>query len=248
MIFNMVGSGGTKLNFEVTAYATEEELLAATPSNNTVGVITDTAITSWVFSPFEPAEPTEGMVWFELSTKGDVFFEALKKNSIVLCPKVCKQYVNGTYVVRSAHFYNDSNWTQFAHQYFYLYNEGDTCDEITGGWTVSAIKDDHLYIWWDRDDNEVPADTTNNIPTSKYNNIYIEYEVVNVMESGNGSFQWCLLNPEDREMKFGQVLTNGKVSDGRQTLEVDISDVNEDYRLRLRGWYHATKVYRVWLV
>ena len=62
MIFNVTGGGGAALNFKVLAYATEEVLLAATSVENTIGIITETPITSWIFSATEPSPAAAGMV------------------------------------------------------------------------------------------------------------------------------------------------------------------------------------------
>ena len=82
------GGGGAALNFKVLAYATEEALLTATPANNTIGIITETPITSWIFSATEPSPAEAGMVWITVNTYSSVKFNALKKNGIQVYPIV----------------------------------------------------------------------------------------------------------------------------------------------------------------
>ena len=111
MIINMTGGGGgAALNFDVKAYATEEALLAAVPKENTIGVITQTAITSWAFSATEPAEPVAGMVWISTGNSSGVAFNALKKNAIQVYPLSAKQYVDGAWVDVTAYSYQGGEW------------------------------------------------------------------------------------------------------------------------------------------
>jgi hypothetical protein len=107
------GGGGTSLNFDVKAYATEEVLLAATPKENTIGIIPTTPITSWIFSATEPAEPVEGMVWLETGISSDVEFNALKKNGIQVYPASAKQYIGGEWVDVTAFSYQNEEWVEW---------------------------------------------------------------------------------------------------------------------------------------
>ena len=50
------GGASSPLNFKIVAYATEEELVAAQPKENTIGVITTTPINGWVFDSEDPYE------------------------------------------------------------------------------------------------------------------------------------------------------------------------------------------------
>ena len=115
------GGGGASLNFDVKAYATEEALLAAVPKENTIGVITQTAITSWAFSATEPAEPVAGMVWISTGNSSGVAFNALKKNAIQVYPLSAKQYVDGAWVDVIAMSYQGGEWVGWI---TYLYNYG----------------------------------------------------------------------------------------------------------------------------
>ena len=132
MIFNTV-SGGAPLNFNVLAYETEEKLKADSQMENTIGVVTATDISSWVFSPEEPAEPSEGMVWFFNGTNSSVEFDALKnKNAIQLYPVSAQQYVSGAWVNVVAMSYRDGAWVNLWNGE--LYTPGNEFKMITGGW------------------------------------------------------------------------------------------------------------------
>ena len=105
--------GGASLNFDVKAYATEEALLAAVPAENTIGVITQTAMTSWAFSATEPAEPVAGMVLISTGNSSGVAFNALKKNAIQVYPLSAKQYVDGAWVDVTAMSYQGGEWVEW---------------------------------------------------------------------------------------------------------------------------------------
>ena len=131
-------SGGGSLNFSVKTYTTEEALLADTPRENTVGVVTNTAVPKWSFSASEPSAPEEGEIWFSLGTESDAAFNALKKNILSVYPKRCRQYLSGAWTNVSAYIYKSGVWVQFSKTATYLYYEGDECADLTGGWTAKT--------------------------------------------------------------------------------------------------------------
>ena len=136
MIFNTSG-GGAGLNFKIIPYATEVDLLAAKPSNNTIGVVTEHDITSWIFSLAQPTESSEGMLWVKTINDSSVGFNALKKNGLFVYPNSAMQYVDGAWKSVSAQSYINGVWVPWR---VYVYNNGDTCDLTTGGWTGYAKK------------------------------------------------------------------------------------------------------------
>lgn len=136
MIFNMVGGGGS-LNFKVTAYASEAALLAATATANTIGVITTTAITSYVFSSDEPSSPTDGMVWVTTGTSSSIEFNALKNNCLQVYPIRAKQYISGAWVDVSCMSYQGGSWTKWWSGE--LYDAGNEYDDYTGGFISAEI-------------------------------------------------------------------------------------------------------------
>lgn len=130
------GSGGTSLNFDVKSYGSEEALLAAVPKENTIGIITTTPITSWIFSATEPGTPANGMVWIYTGMESPIEFNALKKNGVQVYPISARQYVSGAWVDVTAKSYQNGAWADWAIEPQYLYNNGDECTDITGGWVV----------------------------------------------------------------------------------------------------------------
>ena len=113
------GGGGTPLNFKIVAYATEEELLAAQPKENTIGVITDVPITGYKFSSTEPENMNEGEVWIKTSDNGSVVFDIVE--GVKLCTILSKQYINGVLINVTAMIYQNGIWVELA---TYLFNYG----------------------------------------------------------------------------------------------------------------------------
>ena len=127
MIINMTSNGGVGLNFKVVQYATTP---TGTAAENTIGVVTDTAITGWVMSAEQPVG-VEGMVWILLGTSSTAAFNADKKNVLNVYPLLASQYVGGEWITVPAVSYLDGAWVEWL---MYLYKEGDECTTVTGGW------------------------------------------------------------------------------------------------------------------
>lgn len=134
MIFNMTG-GGAGLNFKVVAYETAELLLADTPKENTIGVVTDADFTNWVFSATEPDEPVDNMLWFILGHGGVCEVDTLKKDDrILLHPIGAMLYTNGQFERLNAYLYQNE-WVKFSFKRITLFSNGDQATDITGGWS-----------------------------------------------------------------------------------------------------------------
>ena len=130
---NVGGGGG--LNFSVKAYASESSL-PASASENTIAVITETAITGWVADVKEPESPTDGIVWIKVGTESEVPFNALRRNVIAIYPVSVLQYTNGEFANMNAFIYQNGAWVQFSEivTELYLYYSGEQYTGVTGGW------------------------------------------------------------------------------------------------------------------
>lgn len=131
-------SGGTDpLNFYVKTYPSEVELKADKPKENTIGVITTTTMTSWVFSATEPKEPEVGMVWISVGNESSVEFNALKKDTLQVYPNTTKQYVNGAFAGVVSFTYQNGEWVDWAVYILNLINSFTTKRESgTGSITI----------------------------------------------------------------------------------------------------------------
>lgn len=127
------GGGGGGLNFKVVGGSAQP----GNPKENTIWVNTDTEITGWAFSATEPDSPVEGMVWFFTQKNSPVSMNALRKNSIMVYPTAAYQYVSGVWVSKTAMSYIGGQWLDFV---LYLYDTGDECIDVTGGWVSKAMR------------------------------------------------------------------------------------------------------------
>lgn len=125
--FNAGGAGGG-LNFKVVGGIEEP----ASPSDNTIWVVTDTPISGYAFSATEPAEPVEGMVWISVGTSSPVAFNALKKDSLQVYPISAKQHLSGAWEAVTAKSYQNGAWVAWWNGELYM--EGKWFTVNTGKW------------------------------------------------------------------------------------------------------------------
>lgn len=258
MIFNMSGGGGgASLNFKIVSYATEEALLAATPAENTIGVITEREIASWTFSPSEPAEPVEGMLWIVTGTSGAVEFNALKKNSIPIRIISAKQYVSDEWNFIIAYIYKSNQWIQFSNESFVIYESGTQNVQL-----ATFATEDHGYSasasdLVNRGSVEFgPSNMSMTIPGSTQSGSSCQFigtqAPVDVSEYSKLVVELSNLYVNDRESKNHFIVTAspeksypGTVagsasqtiysSDGVRTVEVDISAMSGNAYIVLTG-------------
>lgn len=83
-----------------------------------------------------------GAVWFSTGLSSPREFNALKKNCICIYPIYAKQWINGSWVRVTAMSYQSGEWREWI---TYLYNKGDQCTDITGGWK-GQIKENYTGV------------------------------------------------------------------------------------------------------
>lgn len=125
-------SAGAALNFEIVGGTTQPN----NPKENTIWVNTDTEITSWIISVKIPSNPIEGMIWILNGSSGAEGFNACEDTSIVVQVACAKQYIGGNWTAKQALIYQNGTWVAFTP---YLYDKGDKCIPVTGGWMCTAI-------------------------------------------------------------------------------------------------------------
>lgn len=174
---NLGGSGG--LNFEVKAFASADAL-PQSARENTIAVVTDTPISSWVMSAEQPTG-AEGMVWIEVAAASDVAFYADKKQQVKLYPKSVKQYVSGAWTNMDAYVYQGGAWVEFSSTWNgELYVYGDQWETITGGWIIDGQTQAANTVTFQDQDIMIAAranyrsvvSTANKIDTTGYNTLY----------------------------------------------------------------------------
>lgn len=233
MIFNMSGSGGgAGLNFKVVGNPQP-----ASASENTIWIDTDTEITSWIFSATEPDTPSEGMVWIATDKSSDMAFNALKKNAVMVYPLSAKQYVGGAWVDVEAKCYQNAEWMELKSD-FLIFDNGNTFDDITGGWEISGVFDEGCLRIYSAS-NVRAAVAKNKINVTDYKTMFIT-----VKKTGTAG-----------NIKFGLANTLSTTSDGNYivkkevqpaaagTYELDISGMTGDYYITVTGYNTYSDAY-----
>ncbi|MEA4912183.1 MAG: hypothetical protein VB092_06205 [Oscillospiraceae bacterium] len=136
-------SGGAGMNLAFKAYATEAAMSVDTPAENTIGIVTTTAIGKVAIKATQPttisgAAVAEGDVWILNGAGSSGAAQISKKNGVeVWCyPLFCKQYISGAWAVKTAKSYIDGAWVTPV---LYLYKDGDKCVAATGGYNFSGL-------------------------------------------------------------------------------------------------------------
>ena len=128
--------GGGGLNLKVVGGTTKP----TNPRENTIWVSTTTAITGYVLSPTQPETGTEGLVWLKTADTG-VEINVGRKNAVLLHLASGMLYTGGKWASVDAWAYINSAWKQFSIAFDgRLYDNGDQCTDITGGWGITGYK------------------------------------------------------------------------------------------------------------
>ena len=99
--------------------------------DNTVWIDTTTPINGYAFSAEEPASPAEGMVWFQTGLDASAPINLDRKNTVMLYPVDCMQYISGAWVYKTAQTYIGGEWLTWWQGELYV--GGDTFNSTTGG-------------------------------------------------------------------------------------------------------------------
>lgn len=224
MIFNMVGGGGAGLNLKVVGGTTQP----VAPVENTIWVNTDVTINSYAFSTDEPTNPVEGMVWFQTGLDAPAPINIDKKNTVMLYPTGCKQYISGAWVDKTAKTYINGAWVDW---YVYLLKLGWQ-DAALGGWNIfgnygsATFGSTGLVLTHQYESGKLLANKSI-LDVSNYSKLCFVVEITDYTSYAAGlhvgiasSNQW---NASDFLAK--QTINQA----GTFTLEVDISSVNNGY-------------------
>lgn len=252
--------GGSDLNFKVIAVASESAL-PSTAAENTIAVITTSPITSYVFSSTAPTSPTEGMVWFTTGAASAVGFNAIKKNGLWVYPTGCQQYVSGAWVSKTAKTYRDGAWALWK---LYLYNAGDECTDITGGWTADGynipsghggsrnplIKEANRFVSNGAPSTMSMLGTALPIDTTGFSRLNVAANVTGTVNAGTTNATFFLLGVYSKSsFPAGDVSINNNGL-GIQTMSIDISAVNTSLYVFVMFGYselYTGYVTQVWL-
>lgn len=248
MIYVLSG-GGASLNYKVVGDTTAP----SSPQENTIWVNTSVAITSYVFSAKVPTSPTEGMVWFPSGSTSKAPFNALKKNGLWVFPVACQQYVSNEWVYRTTKTWQGGQWIDWE---MYLYNAGNQCTDVTGGWISSGatgnvtFNDTDIYIKSTSAYENGQVSTVNKIDLTNFSSLKVTITVSNVKDI-DGNVKAFTKN------EAGASVTAATVNLSHTALEtttnLDVSGLNGEYFIGITatgtessyymaGKFHVTKV------
>lgn len=115
----LYGNGSAGAGLTIVSGLTEP----VKPKENMIWVKSDKAGKKYVFAEDAPEAPAEGLIWF--SATGD---------GIITQANV---YGDGVWNRVDAYMYLSGAWVHIASAVVYLYNKGDTCDAVSGGWEAA---------------------------------------------------------------------------------------------------------------
>lgn len=156
------GGDGFNLNLSFKNYASSSALLADTPKENTIGIVSTVAVSRWRFTSVTKPGATSpaGYVYLIASLDGDnrssttiPTFDPINKNNnmILLKPTGCLQLVNGSWEKMTAYIYKKNTWVQFSEiiTELYLYDSGEQYTSVTGGWKATddyTLKETYINL------------------------------------------------------------------------------------------------------
>lgn len=236
--------GGAGLNLKVIGGTTQP----TSPAENTVWVNTSTSITSWVFSAEAPASPTEGMVWIKTGGGSKAPMNIDRKNTVMLYPVACKQYVSGAWADKTAKSCLNGAWTEWVE---FVVDGSYHGEELTGGWTKYdngrfEYVDDGIYIAAGND-----AITNNSFDLSKYSRLCFDVTLTqnntNLIVGVACDTSWSASTWIASTTWLGD--WSGPVEDttGDKTLIVNIADVDEGY-LKITSSGVVGTIKRIYLI
>ena len=240
---------GHELNFTVVGGTTEPE----NPTENTIWVNTDQAITGWVFSHNLPASPFEGMVWIVNGVSGVHEFDAVTDVSLRVQVESVKQYIGGAWVVKTTEVYQNGVWNETI---LNLYKYGNEYVSTTGGWdkTNSANKyNTYMEIAQATSDGYVYSNmhTKNKVDLTRYTVLNVRMKTA---KTSSHEFKTQIAVSSSPSTCTGgsqsgvatRTQPNNRTSEFVATLNIE--NVTGSYYVALGGGYLNTMyVYEVWL-
>jgi hypothetical protein len=232
--FKHGGGGGSDLNFRVICGEKP-----ASVKENTFWIDTE-AIPGWQFSAYEPVEAPDGTVWIETADDADIGVNVLQKNVLMVHPVAAWKNVAGVYQPVAAEVFTGGAWVSFSTAAVYLYINGDTCDELTGG-----------YVGWNISGGQIPSavygessmvisapktnsagtyrkatwTTSDKIDLSKVSEIVFEGAVEGI---GIGTASLSVWSDRGATLDANRV-ANEALQNGSNSVSVDVSGLNGSY-------------------
>lgn len=225
MILNMAGGAG--LNFSVRQYTATPTGSAA---ENTIGIVTSTAISDYALSATAPANPASGMVWIQTGVVGAYPFSASAAHTIMVYPIVAKQYISGAWVTVQAYTYQGGSWRQW---YTYYFAEGtgvlvSFTGLATAGSSADFSRSDYiLLIGQNSTYSTIGMRTTSAVNISQYSQIVFDV----LMTSDSNGTLYCGVDQNQIGGYEVPTVNASPTKGSRQLVSVDVSGLNGNYYL-----------------
>ena len=219
-------TGGVELNFEVVGGTSSPN----SPKANTIWVNTSTTISKWAFSSEQPSSPSEGMVWIKVGEGSEYAFNALKENSIQLCPLAVYQYASGSWVERSTKIYQGSKWVDLL-MTIIIFDNGD--QGSSGGFykigSGSLNVSDTIVVNSPNQSGETYFFTNNTVNLTPFSKITFIFKVQYFWDSGElNAFMGVSKDRNGLEKSVG--LREGVDGENEQETKIlDVSTLSGDY-------------------
>ena len=125
-------STGAELDYAVVCAAERP----SAPVKNTLWVQNGADTSDVYFSLTAPGTPASNTLWIEQGAQSQVPFEPIKNGGITVYPRRAKQYdaSSSAWTLHRAELYNGTEWADLC---IPIYNHGDECTALSGGWAVS---------------------------------------------------------------------------------------------------------------
>lgn len=252
------GGGADSLNFIVRAYASAD-LLPEKAGENTIAVITETPMSSYVVSAEKPENLTAGMVWIRTANTSYDAFSITKKNPIYIYPDGCFQYDGEAWAIRTVYIRLDGEWVEWWNGQLYI--TGDEWKRVTKNWnslalvpssgasntTVMMLYKESTYLWSDVRENTgsgAKARSTtvycvNKIDLTKFSKLTFEGKFIRAGTTANGIVAACWENLMDCNYYTQNMAAYTKQTTASETLiEVDVSEVEGEHQVGI-GLYNS---------
>lgn len=251
---NAGGTGGFGLNLKIVNGTT----MPSNPRENTVWVNTTTRITSYAFSYTQPETVSEGLLWLKISNLDTgVEVDVGKKNAVKLNLTYGALYTNSEWKNVECFVFYNGEWTQFSFLRTYLYNAGNQCEALTGGWAItnhnnatSKLMDTYIQISNNgSSENSISnTHTLSKVDLSGYSKLCAQVDITEMLGTKGASYIKFGLG-SDLKLSGGNFTAstevNTKPDNGTTIMSVDISSAKSNYVIFYTR-YITAKISAVW--
>lgn len=227
----------------------------ASARHNAIWVNTDSVVTNYVVLPHKPESPSTGTLFISTTGSGiEMFID--KKNRVSINLAAVSLWNGTSWDYLDAYLYTDDGWTQFSSTGVDLYNMGNQCSELTGGWKItnhsggtSTLESDYIKFSCKMGESNLLSNihTIKKISIAAFSTLCINWDVT-ALNAVNSSIAYADFGlGADTGLQGGKFTARTRVKEiGTFTTKVDISSVADNYVvIYTRGI--AGKIHRVWL-